>query len=168
MDLKKTTIIRYTVINMNGYSIRGPAPDTAMVGIEIPYIDSVIINGPGSISNFQAGVLALSAKGIRLSSLTLDSNQIGIFITGSQNIEVQRNTMIKNSIGMATHTGTTVDVQENLITNNLLAGITSVATSNSDFARNTINGSQNGIFLDGLSSNNVVEQNHAQNSTFDI
>ena len=48
---------------------------------------------------------------------------------------------------------------------NLLAGITFV---NTHIGMNTINGSQNDIFLDGQSSNNVVEQNQALNNAFDI
>lgn len=77
-------------------------------------------------------------------------------------------TVKQNSIGIASHSGTGIDVQENLLTSDLLAGITSVNTWNSDFVRNTINGSENGIFLDDQSSNNIKAQNQAQNRTYDI
>ena len=46
-----------TVINMNGFSITGPGQDIK-VGIMVPNVDNVVVNGPGSISNFQAGVLS--------------------------------------------------------------------------------------------------------------
>ena len=45
-----------TVINMNGFSITGPGQDSSKVGIMVPNVDNVVVNGPGSISNFQAGV----------------------------------------------------------------------------------------------------------------
>ena len=44
-----------TVINMNGFSITGPGQDSSKVGIMVPNFDNVVVNGPGSISNFQAG-----------------------------------------------------------------------------------------------------------------
>ncbi|HYZ59947.1 MAG TPA: hypothetical protein VE544_09860, partial [Nitrososphaeraceae archaeon] len=43
-----------TVINMNGFSITGPGQDSSKVGIMVPNVDNVVVNGPGSISNFQA------------------------------------------------------------------------------------------------------------------
>ena len=44
-----------TVINMNGFSITGPGQDSSKVGIMVPNVDNVVVNGPGSLSNFQAG-----------------------------------------------------------------------------------------------------------------
>ena len=92
-----------TVVNMNGYSITGPGPDSSKVGIMVPNNDNVVINGPGSISNFQAGVLVTGANGMKMSSLILNSNQIGVFMTGSENTEVQQNIIKQNSLGVATH-----------------------------------------------------------------
>ncbi|MGH9976627.1 MAG: hypothetical protein ACRD8Z_12460, partial [Nitrososphaeraceae archaeon] len=45
-----------TVVNMNGFSITGPGQDSSKVGIMVPNVDNVVVNGPGSLSNFQAGV----------------------------------------------------------------------------------------------------------------
>src|ERR687891_661298 len=39
-----------TVINMNGFSITGPGQDSSKVGIMVPNVDNVVVNGPGSIS----------------------------------------------------------------------------------------------------------------------
>ena len=52
-----------TVINMNGFSITGPGQDSSKVAIMVPNVDNVVVNGPGSLSNFQAGVLLTGANG---------------------------------------------------------------------------------------------------------
>ena len=53
-----------TVINMNGFSITGPGQDSSKVAIMVPNVDNVVVNGPGSISNFQAGVTSYWSKWI--------------------------------------------------------------------------------------------------------
>ena len=68
-----------TVINMNGFSITGPGQDRSKVGIMVPNVDNVVVNGPGSISNFQAGVLLTGATGFAINSVILSNNQIGTF-----------------------------------------------------------------------------------------
>src|ERR671919_453059 len=35
-----------TVINMNGFSITGPGQDSSKVGIMVPNVDNVVVNGP--------------------------------------------------------------------------------------------------------------------------
>ena len=55
-----------TVINMNGFSITGPGQDSSKVGIMVPNVDNVVVNGPGSISNFQAGYFLLEQLDLRL------------------------------------------------------------------------------------------------------
>src|ERR671918_1570765 len=78
-----------TVINMNGFSIIGPGQDSSKVGIMVPNVDNVVVNGPGSISNFQAGVLLTGANGFKINSAILSNNQIGTFMTGAENAQVQ-------------------------------------------------------------------------------
>ena len=53
-----------TVINMNGFSITGPGQDSSKVAIMVPNVDNVVVNGPGSLSNFQAGVTSYWSKWI--------------------------------------------------------------------------------------------------------
>jgi nitrous oxidase accessory protein NosD len=158
----------YTVVNMNGYSIRGPGQDSSKVGIMVPNNDNVVINGPGSISNFQAGVLVTGANGMKMSSLILDSNQIGVFMTGSENIEVQQNIVKQNSLGVATHSGAGARITSNLMSGNVLAGITFVNTQQSEVSMNNIDGSQNGAFLDAQSSGNNVAANNVLQNVVDI
>ena len=97
-----------TVINMNGFSITGPGQDSSKVGIMVPNVDNVVVNGPGSISNFQAGVLLTGATGFAINSVILSNNQIGTFMTGAENAQVQQNIIQGNSIGVASHSSTGV------------------------------------------------------------
>jgi parallel beta-helix repeat protein len=157
-----------TVVNMNGYSITGPGPDSSKVGIMVPNNDNVVINGPGSISNFQAGVLVTGANGMKMSSLILDSNQIGVFMTGSENTEIQQNIVKQNSLGVATHSSSGAKLTSNLMSGNLLAGITFVNTQQSEVSMNNIDGSQNGAFLDAQSSANSVVANNVLENVVDV
>ena len=49
-----------TTINLNGFGIYGPGADNSKVGIGITE-DNVVINGPGIIRGFEAGVLLTGA-----------------------------------------------------------------------------------------------------------
>src|SRR5918996_1014404 len=148
-----------TVINMNGFSITGPGQDSSKVGIMVPNVDNVVVNGPGSISNFQAGVLLTGANGFKINSAILSNNQIGTFMTGAENAQVQQNIIQGNSIGVASHSSTGAAMDSNLMNGNLLAGITFVNTQQSSVGMNNIVGSQNGVFLDGQSKQNTISAN---------
>src|SRR5918996_6003540 len=157
-----------TVINMNGFSITGPGQDSSKVGIMVPNVDNVVVNGPGSISNFQAGVLLTGANGFKINSVILSNNQIGTFMTGAENAQVQQNIIQGNSIGVASHSSTGAAMDSNLMNGNLLAGITFVNTQQSSVGMNNIVGSQNGVFLDGQSAGNALSANNVLENIIDI
>ena len=157
-----------TVINMNGFSITGPGQDSSKVAIMVPNVDNVVVNGPGSLSNFQAGVLLTGANGFQINSVILSNNQIGTFMTGAENAQVQQNIIQGNSIGVASHSSTGSKVSSNLMSSNLLAGITFVNAKGSSIDMNNIHGSQNGVFLDGQSADNTVTANNVLENIIDL
>ncbi|MGA7369994.1 MAG: NosD domain-containing protein [Nitrososphaeraceae archaeon] len=157
-----------TVINMNGFSITGPGKDSSKVGIMAPNVDNVVVHGPGSISNFQAGALLTGANGFKINSVILSGNQIGTFMTGAENAELRQNIIQNNNIGVASHSSKGAAIDSNLMSGNLLAGVTFVDTLNSKVAMNSVHGSQNGIFLDGQSSNNAIDANNLQGNVVDL
>lgn len=157
-----------TVINMNGFSITGPGQDSSKVGIMVPNVDNVVVNGPGSISNFQAGVLLTGANGFKINSVILSNNQIGTFMTGAENAQVQQNIIQGNSIGVASHSSTGAAMDSNLMNGNLLAGITFVNTQQSSVGMNNVVGSQNGVFLDGQSKQNTISANNVLENVIDL
>ena len=157
-----------TVINMNGFSITGPGQDSSKVGIMVPNVDNVVVNGPGSISNFQAGVLLTGATGFTINSVILSNNQIGTFMTGAENAQVQQNIIQGNSIGVASHSSTGAAIDSNLMNGNLLAGITFVNSQQSNIGMNNVVGSQNGVFLDGQSKENTISANNVLENVIDL
>jgi hypothetical protein len=157
-----------TVINMNGFSITGPGQDSSKVGIMVPNVDNVVVNGPGSISNFQAGVLLTGATGFTINSVILSNNQIGTFMTGAENAQVQQNIIQGNSIGVASHSSTGAAIDSNLMNGNLLAGITFVNSQQSNIGMNNVVGSQNGVFLDGQSKGNTISANNVLENVIDL
>jgi len=157
-----------TVINMNGFSITGPGQDSSKVAIMVPNVDNVVVNGPGSLSNFQAGVLLTGANGFQINSVILSNNQIGTFMTGAENAQVQQNIIQGNSIGVASHSSTGSAIDSNLMNGNLLAGITFVNTQQSNVGMNNVVGSQNGVFVDGQSSQNTISANNVLENVIDL
>jgi Periplasmic copper-binding protein (NosD) len=157
-----------TVINMNGFSITGPGQDSSKVAIMVPNVDNVVVNGPGSLSNFQAGVLLTGANGFKISSVILSNNQIGTFMTGADNAQVQQNIIQGNSIGVASHSSTGASIDSNLMNGNLLAGITFVNIQQSSVGMNNVVGSQNGVFLDGQSKQNTISANNVLENVIDL
>jgi nitrous oxidase accessory protein NosD len=157
-----------TVIKMNGFSITGPGQDSSKVGIMVPNVDNVVVNGPGSISNFQAGVLLTGATGFTINSVILSNNQIGTFMTGAENAQVQQNIIQGNSIGVTSHSSTGAAIDSNLMNGNLLAGITFVNSQQSSIAMNNVVGSQNGVFLDGQSKQNTISANNVLENVIDL
>jgi nitrous oxidase accessory protein NosD len=157
-----------TVVNMNGFSITGPGQDSSKVGIMVPNVDNVVVNGPGSLSNFQAGVLLTGATGFSINSVILSNNQIGTFMTGAENAQVQQNIIQGNSIGVASHSSTGAAIDSNLMNGNLLAGITFVNSQQSSIGMNNVVGSQNGVFLDGQSKQNTISANNVLENVIDL
>jgi hypothetical protein len=157
-----------TVINMNGFSITGPGQESSKVGIMVPNVDNVVVNGPGSLSNFQAGVLLTGANGFKIDSVILSNNQIGTFMTGAKNAQIQQNIVQDNSIGVASHSSRGASIDSNLMSGNVLAGITFVNTQQSSLGMNNIHGSQNGAFLDGQSSQNTIADNNVLQNVIDL
>jgi nitrous oxidase accessory protein NosD len=157
-----------TVINLNGFSITGPGQDSSKVAIMAPQVDSVEVNGPGSLDNFQAGVLLTGANGFKINSVILSNNEIGTFMTGAENAEIQQNILQTNDIGVASHSSSAAAIDGNLMSGNLLAGITFVNTQLSNVGMNNIMGSQNGVFLDGQSSQNTITANNVLQNVIDL
>ena len=157
-----------TVINMNGFSITGPGQDSSKVAIMVPNVDNVVVNGPGSLSNFQAGVLLTGANGFQINSVILSNNQIGTFMTGAENAQVQQNIVQNNNLGIVSHSSSGYKLSSNLMSSNLLAGITFVNTRGSTIDMNNIHGSQNGVFVDGQSADNMINANNILENIIDL
>ena len=77
--------------------------------------------------------------------------------------------MFGNSIGVAAHSSSGSTLTTNLFKANDLAGVTLVNSASNELSMNTIQGSVNGIFLDGQSTkNNINSNNVLQNRGVDL
>jgi nitrous oxidase accessory protein NosD len=157
-----------TTIRLNGHTIMGPGPDSSKVGVSVGNQDGVRIEGPGTIEQFQAGILASGAEGTVITEMILEDNQIAIFSTGTEGLQAMQNIITRNSIGMASHSSNGLELRENLLTGNVLAGITFVATGESLVSTNNVIESENGIFIDPQSSDNRIESNNVLRNKVDM
>jgi hypothetical protein len=76
-----------TTVRLNDHTITGPGPDSSKVGVSVGNQDGVMIEGPGTIEQFQAGILASGAKGTVISGVILKDNQIAVFSTGTEGLQ---------------------------------------------------------------------------------
>jgi parallel beta-helix repeat protein len=158
----------HTIINLNGYKLMGPGKDSSKVGIMIPATSDVQVVGPGSISGFQAGILMTGANHVNVNTLIAQDNQIAMFMTGTRDTTITENILKGNTIGIAAHSASSIDAETNILTGNVLAGMTLVNSFGSTLAMNTIAGSQNGIFMDPQSHDNIIDSNTALKNVQDM
>ena len=81
---------------------------------------------------------------------------------------VQENIIKNNNIGVASHSASGLNIENDLMDGNALAGVTFVNTDESAMSSNNIQGSQNAIFLDAQSTENIVQLNNAHDNVVDI
>ncbi|MBA2268075.1 MAG: right-handed parallel beta-helix repeat-containing protein [Thermoproteota archaeon] len=146
-------------IDLNGFTLSGPGEKSSKVGIMFADNDGVTVQGPGTIKSFQAGALFSGGEDNKISRATFTENEIAVFETGSKNVVIEDNMMFGNSIGVAAHSSSGSKLTTNLFKSNDLAGVTLVNSASNELSMNTIQGSVNGIFLDGQSSKNNVNSN---------
>lgn len=156
-------------IDLNGFTLNGPGEKSSKVGIMFADNDEVTVQGPGTIQNFQAGALFSGGEDNKISRVTFTDNEIAVFETGSKNILIEDNLMFGNSIGVAAHSSSGSKLSTNLFKSNDLAGVTLVNSAGNELSMNTIQGSVNGIFLDGQSTKNTINSNNVlQNRGVDL
>ncbi len=146
-------------IDLNGFTLTGPGDKSSKVGVMFADNDGVTVQGPGTIENFQAGALFSGGENNKISKVTFMNNEIAIFETGAKNTAIEDNSIFDNSIGVAAHSSEGSTLSTNLFKANDLAGVTLVNSANNELSANTIQGSVNGIFLDGQSTKNIIDSN---------
>jgi nitrous oxidase accessory protein NosD len=156
-----------TTLNLNGFNIQGPGKDSSKAGISVTK-DNIRILGPGVISGFETGILITGGSDISVNSVILQNNEIGTFFTGSEAFSVGENILRNNDVAVAAHSANDLEITSNIMDLNAMAGITFVNTDESSIARNSIQGSQNGIFFDSQSTGNIVTLNNLRGNGVDL
>ena len=157
-----------TIIDLNGYSLKGPGLNSNKVGIMIAGQHNVTISGNGIISGFQSGIYLSGSNNVFAHEINLNNNKVAFYITGAQNSEITDNMINNNTIGIALHSSDGADIKYNQLSKNRLSGVTLINTENTLINGNNILNTTNGIFLDTQSSLNYVDFNNVFNNVLDI
>jgi parallel beta-helix repeat protein len=152
-------------IDLNGHTLNGPGPQSSKIGIMLATSSGVTITGPGTISGFQAGILDTGGQDNQIGKVIFQNNQIALFTTGAKNTDVEQNMMFGNAIGMASHSSQGTTFANNLLDSNSLAGVTLVNSASNKIDTNIIQGSNNGVFVDGQSVKNEIATNTLMKNT---
>jgi parallel beta-helix repeat protein len=157
-----------TKIDMNGFSIKGPGPDSNKVGIMVGRSHNVTVSGNGIITGFQSGIYLSGSNDVFAQDINTNNNKVAFYVTGTQNSEITNNMINNNTIGIALHSSDSANIKYNQLSQNRLSGVTLINTANSMINGNNILNTTNGIFLDTQSSLNYVDFNNVFNNVLDI
>ncbi len=157
-----------TLIDLNGFSIKGPGMNSNKVGIMIGGQENTTITGNGIISGFQSGIYISGSNDTVARNLNINNNKVALYVTGSTSFDITNNMVSNNTIGIASHTSDKTNIKYNLFSENNLSGITFINTVDSVIDGNNIFNTTNGVFLDVQSSFNRVNFNNVFNNVLDI
>jgi len=157
-----------TIIDMNGFSLKGPGLNSNKVGIMIGGQHNVTISGNGIISGFQSGIYLSGSNNVFAHEININNNKVAFYVTGAQDSEITNNMINNNTIGVALHSSDGTDIKYNQLSQNRLSGVTLINTANTLINGNNILNTTNGIFIDTQSSLNYVDFNNVFNNILDI
>ncbi|MDQ6724354.1 MAG: right-handed parallel beta-helix repeat-containing protein [Thermoproteota archaeon] len=152
-------------IDLNGHTLNGPGAHSSKIGIMLATSSGVTVQGAGTISGFQAGILNTGGQDNTITGLTFADNQIAIFLTGAKTTDIEKNMISNNDIGMASHSSQDTTFAQNLLGSNTLAGVTLVNSADNKIDTNIVEGSNNGVFVDGQSTGNKITTNTIMKNT---
>jgi hypothetical protein len=152
-------------VDLNGFTVTGPGQNSSKIGIMVTDTKNVTVKGPGTISDFQAGVLITSGENSNISAVDLTNNHVGTFVSGSTDSNIMDNRLRDNNIGIATYSSSDSNIITNFFESNNLGGVTLIDSNNNDIYLNTVQDSLNGIFTDGQSHSNNVTYNNLKHET---
>jgi hypothetical protein len=62
------------IIDLNGFSVTGPSQNSSKIGIMLTNTENVTVQGPGTISDFQAGILSTAGEDNSVSAIDFSDN----------------------------------------------------------------------------------------------
>ena len=156
-------------IDLNGFSVTGPSQNSSKIGVMLTNTENVTVQGPGTISDFQAGILSTGGENNSISEIDFSNNHVGVFVTSSTDSTIEDNRLTNNRIGIVAYSSSNSTIDTNLLKSNDLGGTALVDSYNNDIYLNTVKDSLNGIFVDAQShDNNATFNNLVQDNEIDI
>jgi parallel beta-helix repeat protein len=131
-------------VNLNGHTIDGTAAGGSF-GVYVNTHKSVIVQGPGTITQFTYGVSISGGATNTVKSLRFTGNSTGIYVGSGSGNTITLNNIYSNDTGAFVY------------------GASTKVTSNT-FASNTASG----LFVEGSALSSVITGNHALNNGYGI
>ena len=145
-------------IYLNGFTIRGPGPDSNTTGILVEEASEVRIRGPGMVTGFGTGVAYMDASGGAMRDLYVRDNDIGVLLDATTDTHVKQDHVSDNRIGVFNRASNNTEI-ENVIMGGNNEGIRLEKSVSVDLDFNILMDSRTGIYLDEQSLDNEVFYN---------
>ena len=163
------------ILKLNGFTITGPGANVATNGILIASSDgsslnTVTILGPGTITNFQNGIVFHGTNAGGAVDVKVTGNLFGIQLQAPTNLVISQNNLQNNFNGISGQLGTST-IAGNDCSNNSDC-INLFASSNNKILGNFCDGNRHagmvigGNTSGGASTGNTVEGNQTSNNRF--
>ncbi len=130
-------------VKLNGHLITGPGSG---FGIGTFSGDHIVIEGPGLIQNFDAGVQFSNCNYCQVGLVTLAHNKSGLILQFASFATIGSNVMVANGTGLALTFVTKSTLQYNDVTGNSNSGISLRGTSEVTVNNNVVSGNA----IDGM------------------
>jgi hypothetical protein len=145
-------------IYLNGFTIRGPGPDSNTTGILVEEASEVRIRGPGMVTGFGTGVAYMDASGGAMRDVYVRDNDIGVLLDATTDTHVKQDHVSDNRIGVFNRASNNTEV-ENVIMGGNNEGIRLEKSFSVDLDFIILMDSRTGIYLDEQSLDNEVFYN---------
>jgi len=145
-------------IYLNGFTIRGPGPDSNTTGILVEEASEVRIRGPGMVTGFGTGVAYMDASGGAMRDVYVGTNDIGVLLDSTTGTYIRHDYIADSRIGVFNRASDNTVVEEVQMNDND-EGIRLEKSTGVDIDFNIIMDGLTALYLDEESLDNAIFYN---------
>lgn len=146
------------IINLNGFTLRGPGSDSNTTGIFIDGGSTVRIKGPGMITGFGSGIEFSNAGGGSMRDVYAGNNDIGVLLDAAVDTQIKQNHFTDNRIGVLIKDSDNPEIENAEMARND-EGIRIENTRSVDVDFNNIMDGKTGVYIDSNSTRTEIFYN---------
>jgi nitrous oxidase accessory protein NosD len=146
------------IMNLNGFTVRGPGADSNTTGIFIDGGSTVRIKGPGIITGFGNGIEFSNAGGGSMRDVYVGNNDIGVLLDAVQDTQIKQNHITDNRIGFLIQHSDNPEIENAEMARND-EGIRIENTRSVDVDFNNIMDGKTGLYIDSNSTRTEIFYN---------
>jgi parallel beta-helix repeat protein len=146
------------ILNLNGFTMRGPGADNNTTGILIDGGSTVRIKGPGMVTGFGNGIEFSNAGGRSMRDVYVGNNDVGVLLTHVLDTQIKQNQVSDNRIGFLIQNSNNPEV-ENIVMARNDEGIRIENTRSVDVDFNNIVDGKTGLYIDSESTRTEIFYN---------